>query len=142
MHKRQKLSPSCEIASEHKRGSVTAQMDNWEEAGVSPKRTPSGLRRCPSWVNRVFLTLGRRLPLYPDKRTFSRSAVMSQACQERNHASQQKQCCSITSSVPTKGSSLTIYLTELDMHGAMQRAGQTSVGSVLLAMPTDAHAAR
>jgi hypothetical protein len=41
---------------------------------------------------------------------------------ERNHASRQKQCCSITSSVPTKGSSLTIYLTGLDMHGAMQRS--------------------
>jgi hypothetical protein len=34
-------------------------------------------------VNRVALTVGRPLPNYPDKQTFSVSASMSQRCQQR-----------------------------------------------------------
>ena len=33
------------------------------------------------WVNRVVLTLGRPLPVYPDKQTSSESVCMSQMCQ-------------------------------------------------------------
>ncbi len=36
--------------------------------------------RCRLRVNRVILTLRRRLPVYPDKQTFSEPAGMSQTC--------------------------------------------------------------
>ena len=35
----------------------------------------------PVRVNRVSLTIGRSLPVYPDKRTFSAPVGMSQRCQ-------------------------------------------------------------
>src|SRR6266436_6180672 len=33
---------------------------------------------CPSWVKSAVLTVGRSLPVYPDKQTFSESVGMSQ----------------------------------------------------------------
>jgi hypothetical protein len=42
----------------------------------------AGLVRCPSWVNRVVLTVRRSLPVYPDTQTFSESVGMSQTCPE------------------------------------------------------------
>jgi hypothetical protein len=41
--------------------------------------TEVALQVC-SGVNRVILTLRRRLPMYPDKQTFSESLCMSQRC--------------------------------------------------------------
>src|SRR3981189_3268904 len=35
------------------------------------------------WVNRVILTLRRRLPISPEKQTFSECLGMSQTCHER-----------------------------------------------------------
>jgi hypothetical protein len=37
----------------------------------------------PRWVNRVVLTVGGSLPVFPDKRTFSEFVGMSQRCQHR-----------------------------------------------------------
>jgi hypothetical protein len=37
---------------------------------------------CPKWVNRVILTAGRSLPVFPDKQTFSVSVGMSQTGQK------------------------------------------------------------
>ncbi len=36
-----------------------------------------------AWVNRVILTMRRSLPVFPDERTYSVSAGMSQRCQTR-----------------------------------------------------------
>ena len=44
----------------------------------------------PRWVNLVVLTVRRSLPVYPNKQTISESVGMSQRCQDRTHASQQK----------------------------------------------------
>jgi hypothetical protein len=43
---------------------------------------PQG-RALPQWVNRVGLTGPRRLPVYPDERTFSGQAGMSEKCQKQ-----------------------------------------------------------
>jgi hypothetical protein len=42
-------------------------------------------RRCPSWVNRVGLTVGQPLPVYPDERTSSEPVGMSQTCQQATY---------------------------------------------------------
>ena len=39
------------------------------------------------WVNRVFPTVRRSLPVYPDKQTFSEPVGMSQTCQEETEGS-------------------------------------------------------
>ena len=41
------------------------------------------LRRSPTWVKRVVLAVGRRLPVHPDNRTYLVSAATSQKCQKR-----------------------------------------------------------
>jgi hypothetical protein len=46
--------------------------------------------RVPIWVIRVVLTVGQPLPVYPNQRTFAGYVGMSQTCQDRTHASQQK----------------------------------------------------
>jgi hypothetical protein len=38
----------------------------------------------PFWVNLVILAVGRALPVYPAKQTFSVSVGMSQTCQNPN----------------------------------------------------------
>jgi hypothetical protein len=43
---------------------------------VSCRRTEQ-LDQCPLWVNRVVLTVGCSLPVYPDERTYSESVGMS-----------------------------------------------------------------
>jgi hypothetical protein len=40
-----------------------------------------GNRRLPKWVNRVTLTVGLPLPVYPDQRTFLVFVGASQRCQ-------------------------------------------------------------
>jgi len=53
------------------------------------KRIYEGLRiaglqgRCPPWVHRVILVVGRSLPVFPWKRTLSGSVAMSEKCHER-----------------------------------------------------------
>jgi hypothetical protein len=47
---------------------------------------PAGARsenQCLEWVNRVTLTVGRLLPVYPDKQTISQPVGTSHLCQER-----------------------------------------------------------
>jgi hypothetical protein len=39
--------------------------------------------RCLSWAKSAVLTIGRSLPVYPDKQTYSESAGMSQTCQQQ-----------------------------------------------------------
>jgi hypothetical protein len=46
------------------------------DAEITPRQQVP--RRCPSRVNRITLTVGRRLSVYSDERTFARSAGMSQ----------------------------------------------------------------
>jgi len=41
----------------------------------------SGHAQWSPWVENAVLTLRRRLPVYPDKQTFSVSVRMSQTCQ-------------------------------------------------------------
>jgi hypothetical protein len=45
---------------------------------------------CPSWVNRVTLTVGRPLPVYPDQRTSSDRPGVSGWCQEETPALQKR----------------------------------------------------
>jgi hypothetical protein len=44
---------------------------------------------CPKWVNRVILAVGRRLPIFPRKRTSPRPVGMSQTCHKQIHAAEQ-----------------------------------------------------
>jgi hypothetical protein len=43
-----------------------------------------------AWVIRVILTTGRSLPVFPNKRTFSVSAGMSQTCHEETYGKKEK----------------------------------------------------
>jgi hypothetical protein len=54
-------------------------LDSFRAAPIVPARILTS--ECLSWVKSVVLTLGRPLPVYPDKQTFSQAVGMSQTCQ-------------------------------------------------------------
>src|ERR1700736_3172050 len=61
------------------------------------RRKPLATRgRTIHWVNRAISSVGRLLPVYPDKQIFSESVGMSQ--RQRTHVPQQLPAYSITSS--------------------------------------------
>jgi hypothetical protein len=75
----------------HSVGGITVrQTDGQQNAPPGRSRAGSLRHARPSWVNRVILTVGWPLPVYPDQRTFSKPVGMSQRCHFRTHAVHQR----------------------------------------------------